>query len=67
MKTLYRVEDGRAEPCPPASADVDGENSVLAYANDEADALRLSARYDKGELQPDNVTINGVVYAALQD
>jgi len=66
MKALYRVEGGIAEHCPPASTDVDGHTSILAYAEDDKEAERLAEMYDAGEIQPDNVTINGVTYGALR-
>jgi hypothetical protein len=64
-KSLYLVQDGEAVrvrgPVP-----VDGMESILALATDEAHALELARRYDAGEIQPDNVTLpDGMVVGAL--
>ena len=43
----------------------DGIASVLAYADSADSALDLATSYDDGDIQEDNVTVNGVTVGAL--
>jgi hypothetical protein len=64
-KKLYLIADGDVTLAD-TDTKVDGETSVLAYAESEEEALELAKAYDAGKIQYDNVMVNGKTVAALQ-
>ena len=58
-KKLWVIDEGDVRI---ASADdtlnLDPNRQVAAFAENEADALRLAKLYDNGKLQPDNITLD---------
>jgi len=65
-RVFFLVSEGEVTHVQPG-AEFDGKNSVLVYALDEADALRLADLYDRDLIGVGNVSINGVTYAAVTD
>ena len=48
-----------------AIPEVDGEHSIIVAAHDAEEARRIAKMYDAGELQADNITIDGHTYSAI--
>lgn len=64
-RNFFLITEGQAHAVDSTAAEVDGTESVLAYAADEAEALELAALFDAGQIQMDNVQFNGRAVAAL--
>lgn len=65
-RVFFLVNEGEVLQVPP-DTQFDGEISVLVYATDENDALRLADLYDRGDLAVDNITVDGKTYAAVSE
>lgn len=65
-RVFFRVSEGEVEHVQPG-AEFDGKNSIVVYALDEADALRLADLYDRDLMGVGDVAVNGVTYAAVID
>ena len=66
-RNLYLVSDGRAVLAD-GTENPDGVNAVYAAATNEAEALELADRFDRGEIEPDNVSLPGLpTVGALQN
>lgn len=69
---LCVVEEGRAKVITETQNDgrfaipqVDGEHSIIVAAHSRNEALRIAKMYDAGELQADDITIDGHTYSAV--
>ena len=69
-KVFFLVEGGEATLADPASTNWDGRESVMVFAWNEEDALRLARLYDEEKIDYDNVIDprgNGTAVAAICD
>lgn len=67
IKYLYRVTQGRTEECAWLYEATNECEEVLAYARSANEALSLAQAYDDGDMQPDNIVIDGQTVVALCD
>lgn len=66
LKKLYLVNEGAVSLAKSSDiTDCDWLTSCLVFAESAEKALALATVYDLNQTQPDNVTLSGIVVAAL--